>query len=351
MYCEERKSDLEAPPGCKNRPIDAMQRITDIRVFLALALLACACSKQSNENLPKVTIGIVGKSQSNPVFQAAYTGAKAAAKELGAKRKLQIVIDWRTPPDENPQKQAEAIEALAREGVKGIAVSCSDAKACTSAIDKAVDLGAQVFCFDSDAPASKRFAYYGADDAACGRAVMQQLAKVMGERGTIAILAGNQSAPNLQARVQGVKEELAKHPDITLLADGVFYHAETPEQAAETVARAQSMHPEIVGWAMIGGWPLFTRGALRWQPGQVHVVAVDALPSQIDYLSSGHADRLLAQDCYGWGYKSVEYLLDKILDGKDPAGAPVIVDPLQIVTREDANAVQAKWKEWLATAR
>ena len=53
-------------------------------------------------------------------------------------------------------------------------------------------------CFDSDAPASKRFAYYGTDDKSCGARTMDDLAKVMGETGTVAILAGNQSAPNLQ---------------------------------------------------------------------------------------------------------------------------------------------------------
>ena len=44
-----------------------------------------------------------------------------------------------------------------------------------------------------------------------------------------------------------------------LVADGVFYHQETPEQAAEAVNTAQTTNPEIQGWAMIGGWPLFTQ--------------------------------------------------------------------------------------------
>jgi ABC-type sugar transport system substrate-binding protein len=35
---------------------------------------------------------------------------------------------------------------------------------------------------------------------------MEQLAKEMGGKGVVAILAGNQNAPNLQKRVQGVKE-------------------------------------------------------------------------------------------------------------------------------------------------
>ena len=39
-----------------------------------------------------------------------------------------------------------------------------------------------------------------------------ELAKAMGEKGVVAILAGNQNAPNLQARVRGVKEQAKKYP-------------------------------------------------------------------------------------------------------------------------------------------
>jgi len=295
----------------------------------------------------RVAIGLVAKSQSNPVFQAAYAGARAAAEELGPEYGVEVVIDWQTPPDEDPQRQAAAIEQLARSGAEGVAVSCSDANTVTPAIDKAVELGAHVVCFDSDAPRSERFAFFGTDDATCGRMVMAELARAMDGRGTIAILAGNQAAPNLQARVEGVRAELAEHPGIRLLEDGVFYHPETPEQAAETIHRAQSTHPEIGGWALVGGWPLFTRGALKWEPGAVKVVSVDALPAQLPYLTSGHVEVLLAQDCFGWGRRSVELLLDKIVRGRDPDGGARIVDPLRPVRRADVAEVARDWERWL----
>lgn len=296
----------------------------------------------------KLVLGMVAKSQSNAVFQAAYAGAKDAAKELGPKYGVEVEIDWQTPADEDPQKQAEAIEALTRDGVAGIMVSCSEGRTVTPAINKAAQKRIPVICFDSDAAESKRFAYYGTDDATCGKQVMQELAKSMGEKGTIAILAGNQSAPNLQARVKGVKEELKNHPNMKLLeaGGGVFFHQETPEKAAEAVQSAQSANPEIDGWAMVGGWPLFTANALPWPPGKVKVVSVDALPAQLAYLRSGYVDVLLAQDCYGWGYKSVEMLLEKIVNKKDPPSQRVI-DPLTRVTKENADEYGKKWEKWL----
>ena len=112
------------------------------------------------------------------------------------------------------------------------------------------------------------------------------------------------------------------------------------------MATAQNANPGINGWAMIGGWPLFTTDALKWAPGAVKVVSVDALPAELNYLKDGHVQVLLAQDCYGWGAKSVEILLDKILKNKAPAD-PHVVDPLTKVTADNADAFGENWKKWL----
>lgn len=296
------------------------------------------------QDKPKLVFGIVAKSQSNPVFQAAHKGAQDAAKELADKYGVTIEINIQTPPAEDAQKQAQAVEQLASSGVAGIAVSCSNANTLQPAIDKAVAGGVPVMCFDSDSPKSKRFAYYGTDDIVCGTKVAQALAKEMGDKGNVAILAGNQAAPNLQNRVKGAKDEFAKHPNIKVI--DTVYHEETPEKAAAAVQQFDSAHPELNGWAMIGGWPLFTDNALKFDPGTVKVVSVDALPKELSYLKDGHVQLLLAQDCYGWGYKSVQILLDKVVKGKDPETVKVI-DPLTPVTKDTADEFGKKWDKWL----
>ena len=292
----------------------------------------------------KVVLGFIGKSLTNDVFQAAEAGARDAARDLGPKYGVEVELEVRTPNEEDATKQAEAVEALSRRGAEGIALSCSEANTVTPSIDQAVDKGAAVVCFDSDAPASKRFAFYGTDDHACGLRVIDELAKVMGEKGGVAILAGNQSAPNLQARVAGVKDGLAKYPNMKLV--DTFYHVETPEKAAEAVATAQNANPDIAGWAMIGGWPLFTTDALKWAPGAVKVVSVDALPAELNYLKDGHAQMLLAQDCYGWGGKSVELLLQRIVNKQSPP-TPRVIDPLTLVTSANADEYGKNWEKWL----
>lgn len=315
---------------------------------LALAgLMFLTASQMAGAGDPpkKYKIGLIAKSEGNPVFKAARVGAEDAAKELGKKYNVEIEILWRTPAEEDAQKQAGFIEQLSVLGAHGIAISCSDATKVTNAIDKAVESGVQIVCFDSDAPKSKRFAYYGVDDVECGKAVMRELAKQLGDTGgKIGIIAGNQTAPNLQARVRGVKEELAKYPKLSL-AD-VYYHKETPQDAAAKVQEVQTANPDIIGWAMIGGWPLFTDALTTWKPGKVKIVAVDALPAQLKYLENGVAQVLLAQRCYDWGYKSVELILDKIHNKKMPKEPRVIME-LDRVTSENVKEYGKNWDKWL----
>ncbi|MBI3848997.1 MAG: substrate-binding domain-containing protein [Verrucomicrobia bacterium] len=296
------------------------------------------------EQKESYTLGLVAKSQGNPVFQAARVGAEQAAKDLGQKYGVAIKIDWRTPNEEDAQKQAEAIEQLVLAGADGIAVSCSDANKLTDAINSAVKNGVPVATFDSDAPASKRFVTFGVDDVKCGEQVMDELAKIMNGKGVVAILAGNQNAPNLQKRAQGARNAARKYPGIKIL--DTFYHKETPQDAAAKVEQVMQAHPDINGWAMIGGWPLFTDNALKWQPGTVKCVSVDALPPELAYLRSGHVQLLLAQQVYEWGYRSVEHLINKIHLKKNPASLKD-VSPLVPVTKENVEVYAKNWEKWL----
>jgi ribose transport system substrate-binding protein len=314
-----------------------------IPILLAVSLSSVLITTAA-ESKKSYTFGLVAKSQSNPVFQAARTGAEQAAKDLGAKNGLTIKIDWRTPNDEDAQKQAEAIEQLVLAGADGIAVSCSDANKLTDAINSAVKNGVPVATFDSDAPDSKRFVTYGVDDIKCGEEVMDGLAKIMDGKGVVAILAGNQNAPNLQKRVQGVKIAAKKYPGIKIR--DTYYHKETPQDAAAKVEQVMQANPDITGWAMIGGWPLFTDNALKWQPGTVKCVSVDALPPELAYLRSGHVQLLLAQQCFEWGYRSVEHLLNKVHFKKNPSSVKD-VSPLTPVTKANVDEYAKNWEKWL----
>jgi ribose transport system substrate-binding protein len=291
----------------------------------------------------KIKIAMIAKSSTNPVFLAARTGADAAAKELGPKHGVDIEVAWLTPPQEDGQVQAQRIAQAVNEGADAILLSCSDAGKVTGAINDAVGRGLAVMTFDSDAPQSKRFTFYGVDDLKTGQATMSELAIQMGGKGKVAVLQGNQNAPNLQKRVQGVREEAAKHPGIEIV--GVFPNIETPQDAAAEVIRVNNAYPEIQGWAMVGGWPLFTRTLLdEIDPKRMKIVAVDALPVELPYIEKGLAPVLLAQPVYLWGHTSVSTIVDKLVLNKSvPERIPM---ELVRVSKENLGEWARQLKAW-----
>jgi len=311
-----------------------------------LMILVAACGGSTPSTTPPargLKIAMIAKSSTNPVFLSARTGAEAAAKELSAKHGVPVEIVWLTPPQEDGQVQAQRIAQAVNEGAHAVLISCSDAGKVTGAINDAVGRGVPVMTFDSDAAESRRFAFYGVDDMKTGELVLEELAKQMNGKGAIAILAGNQNAPNLRKRVEGVKQAATKHPGLTIV--DTFYHVETPQDAAAEVVRVQNAYPQIRGWAMIGGWPLFTATLLTdLDPKRVKIVAVDALPAELAYVDKGLAPVLLAQPTYLWGYVSVQRIFDKVHLKQD---VPAII-PMELtrVSKENLGTWARQLRDW-----
>ncbi len=290
-------------------------------------------------------IGVVAKSQGNPVFKAARVGAEDAANDLEAEYGITVDVRWQTPNSEDAQVQAQYVEQLVASGVDGIAISVINADVLNGALSDAVEQGVTVMTFDSDAPDSGRMAYYGVDDKAAGAAVMRELAKVMGENGVVAILAGNEAATNLQARVAGVREEAAKYPGITVKA--TYYHPETANDAASKMQSVQNTNPEITGWALVGGWPLYTDNALDGIYENAKVVSLDPLPLPLNYLEKGQVQVLIGQPYYGWGYESVTYIVEKLHNEKNPPSEMIYAD-FDVVTGDNLADFKGQWEDWLA---
>jgi ribose transport system substrate-binding protein len=108
----------------------------------------------------------------------------------------------------------------------------------------------------------------------------------------------------------------------------------------------QTANPDIDGWAMIGSWSLFTDALLKWEPGKVKIVAMDALPAELPYLTKGVVQKLYAQQTYRWGVRSVELLANKVILGENPTNV-MDYSPLPAVTKDDVAQYEKNWDKWL----
>ncbi|MCU0406719.1 MAG: substrate-binding domain-containing protein [Ignavibacteriaceae bacterium] len=290
--------------------------------FISLLFLLVSCEEGSNEidskklDVKSIVITMIAKSSANPVFESAKIGAIKTAESLSEKySKLDVTIDWQTPDNESASEQAEIIRKAVQNGSSAIIVSCSDIDTLTQAINYAVENGVAVMTFDSDAPNSKRFAFYGPDDLEMGKKLMNELGQLINGKGKIAILGGNMMANNLQERVKGIMTAAADFPDIAIV--GTYYHSETEVDAIAVMSEVMKLNPDLKGWAMVGSWAFFGEKVNDViEPGKIKIVAVDALPVQLKYIEKNYVQILLGQPTFTWGEISVETVINKIYFNK-----------------------------------
>ena len=140
-----------------------------------------------------------------------------------------------------------------------------------------------------------------------------------------------------------VPPKAAKHPGIQIV--GTFYHLETPQDAASEVIRVNNAYPDIKGWAMVGGWALYTKTLLTdLDPKKVRIVAVDALAPELPYVEKGLTPVLIAQAPYLWGQIGVTTVIDKIHYKK---AVPTIIpmEPVR-VTKDNLGTWARQLAKW-----
>jgi ribose transport system substrate-binding protein len=263
-------------------------------------------------------------------------GAERKAKELG-----NVEILWRGPETADQLRQKEILESFITQKVDGIAISSLNGDFLTETINKAIYAGIPVVTWDSDAPKSKRYAFYGVDDFAGGRILGEQAVRLLGGKGQIAIIT-SVGATNLQRRLDGMKEALAKAPDIKIVE--VFDIKEDTVRCAELIATGTNRYPDLAAWLSTGGWPVFTRNATAAiDPAKTKLISFDTIQPALDLLREGKVAVLLGQKYFGWGSEPVKILYG-IKHGKMPS-SPIIDSGVDLVTKENLDDYMTKWKK------
>jgi ribose transport system substrate-binding protein len=224
--------------------------------------------------------------------------------------------------------------------VDGIAISALNGDFLTDTINRAVDAGIPVVTWDSDAPNSKRLAFYGVDDFASGRIMAEQAIQLLDGKGTVAVLT-SLGATNLQRRLEGVREGLKAAPGITIVE--VYDIKEDPVRVPEIISTASRRYPDLSAWMSVGGWPVFTRNATAGvDPSKTKFISFDTIDPALDLLREGKVQVLLGQKYFGWGSEPVK-LLYNIKQGKMPP-SPIIDSGVDVVTRETVEQYAEQWK-------
>lgn len=311
------------------------------KLFLAAFAAALVGPFGSSQAADKKMLVFVPNS-STDFWRPAEAGVRKAQSELP---NYKLVFKY--PKHSSPEIQTRILDEFVAAGAAGIVLSPIDAISMVDTIDR---IAGQVTLFttDSDAPTSKRVAYFGSSNSEAGKQAGQLLLKALPNGGKCIGFIGLLGAGNAGERIGGVKDALkgSKIDLLDVLADNF-----DKTRAKRNVADVLTAHSEVN--CMVGFYdyntPLILE-ALRdaSKLGLVKIVAFDEDPITLGGVKDGTIVGTIVQQAYEWGYLSM-IALAKYVEGKKaviPADGRIIL-PTQIIDKDNVDAYWTELKAML----
>lgn len=281
--------------------------------FAALAafgLITSSIIDEASAADKKFTIALIPGLTTDAFYITMHKGADAAAKALG------VNLIFQGAPDFNPVTQVPVLNAIIGRKPDAILIAPTDKVQLVEPLKKAVDAGIPVLTVDTfigdghyqtgSGDADFPLSYIASDNILGGQIAARALAKAIGDKGKVYVSNVKPGISTTDQREQGFKEEMKKHPNITVLE--TQFNDDDANKAASQFQSVYARNSDLNG---VFGANLFSAmGAANGvkqggESGKVKVVAFDAPTSIIGEIKSGNIDLAIAQHPAEIGYFGV----------------------------------------------
>jgi simple sugar transport system substrate-binding protein len=276
-----------------------------------------------------LTFAMVTHSDEGSFWSVVKKGAEQAAKDEGVK------LIW-SPSNNDPQKEAQLIDAAVSQKVDGLAVSVPNADAIKGSLAKAKAAGIPIITLNSGASDFKSLGaitHVGQDETIAGRAAGVRF-KSEGAKKVLCIIH-EQGNIGLTQRCDGVKQGFGGTVDniqVKGTADVATTQTEIKSklQADKSYDRVIALNPDIAEAA---------KTAIKGASSSAKLATFDLNPSVIKDIEAGNIEFAIDQQQYLQGYLPIVFLkLFKENANTVGGGQPVLTGP-GFVDKNNANTV------------
>src|SRR4051794_3826004 len=277
-----------------------------------------------------LTFAMVTHSDEGSFWSVVKKGAQQAAKDEGVK------LIW-SPSNNDPQKEAQLIDAAVSQKVDGLAVSVPNADAIKGSLAKAKAAGIPIITLNSGADQSQALGaitHVGQDEQIAGQAAGQRL-KSEGAKKVLCIIH-EQSNVGLQQRCDGVKQGFGG--DVTNLqvkgtADVSTTQTEIRSklQADKSFDAVMTLNPDIADAAA---------GAIKGASSNAKLATFDINPAVIKRIKAGDIEFAVDQQQYLQGYLPIVFLKLFKTNANTVGGGKAVLTGPGFVDKSNATTVE-----------
>lgn len=179
------------------------------------------------------------------------------------------------------------------------------------------------------------------DDMEGGREAGQELAKAVGEEGTVLVMGTVAGLASTDDRINGALEALAEYPDIEVLP--VEYNKNEVNTASSIVSSVLASYPDLAG--IVANNLVGVNGAVTGlqqegaAEGKVKLVGFDADPAEIEAMKAGSVQALVVADPKLLGSEAATQLIAALRGESAEASVRI---PNTIVTPENVDSPEVE---------
>jgi rhamnose transport system substrate-binding protein len=259
------------------------------------------------------TYVLVPKNLGNPYFDTANTGAQEAAEELG------VTVLYQGSATADATEQITLLNSLIAQNVNGLAISANDADALVPTGKSAMDAGIPVVTWDSAIAPEGRVLHVNQAEAEGIAAVQIQMAsELAGGSGQIAILSATSTAPNQNAWIALMEEELQKPEYANLELVTTVYGDDQDEKSYNEAVGLMQTYPDlkvIIAPTTVGIAASARAVQDENRVGEVFVTGLGTPNQMRDYVKSGASPQFALWNPADLGYLAI-FALDALATGQ-----------------------------------
>jgi ribose transport system substrate-binding protein len=275
-----------------------------IAILFACTIPARAADSQTEGKTIAFVPGVMG----NAFYVTMERGIRSEAAKYGFK------IDIQGAQQFDPTLQTPIVNAVVATKPAGLLIAPTDSKAMFVPISQAVTAGIKVALVDTTLDdTSQVITAIATDNTAGGAAAADALAKLIGEKGKVMVIAFQAGASTSDQRQRGFEAEIKKYSNIQYV--GFQISNNDPSKAAAEVGSMLAAHPDLAG--IFATNDRSAEGAatglrVAGKVGVVKIVGFDAGPTQIKQLKDGLVQALIAQQPYQIGVDGVDAIANAL---------------------------------------
>lgn len=260
-------------------------------VALSVTVISCSAKTEKKAEVVNTTeakaeakttasdlkIGMSFQELNNLYFVVMREALEEACDSIGAEV---LVTDAR----HDVAKQISDIEDMVQKGIDILLINPTDSVGVQSVVETAKEAGVIVVAIDAQAEGPID-SFVGSKNYDAGYMAGDYLAKIIGEKGEVAILDGIPVVPILQ-RVEGFTDSMKQYPNIKIVdKQNGKQERSVAMDVTENMIQA---NPNLVGlFSVNDGGSMGSLAAIEGSKKNIALVSVDGSPEAVDAINSG----------------------------------------------------------------